>query len=348
LFGGQSAEHDVSCVSARHVLAAANPDRYSVEPVGITRDGQWVRAESAAKALAAGVAAMPERLDAAGPDETLPALIERARRDGEQIVVLPLLHGPMGEDGTVQGLLELAGVPYVGAGVLGSAVAMDKIAAKDLLAAHDIPQARYRGLHASEITPTTAAELVDALGLPLFVKPANLGSSVGITKALTLGDVGPALAFAASYDEWIVVEEGLTVREIEVAVMGTSTEPRVSVPGEIRPGSDFYDYADKYESDAAELIVPAVLSADATESLNDLALRTWRALRLEGMARIDFFLTAEDRVLVNEANTIPGFTPISMYPRLWQASGVSYPDLIDALVDLALARHARRARRTDR
>lgn len=348
LFGGRSAEHDVSCVSARHVLAAIDPARYAVEAVGITRDGTWVRAEAATAALARGVAALPARLSPDGPPDDLASIVGRGQEAGEQVVVFPLLHGPMGEDGTVQGLLELADVPYVGAGVLASALAMDKAAAKDVLAAHGIAQAAYRVVHADEIDARTVEALVGELGLPLFVKPANLGSSIGITKVSSADTLSDALALAATYDDVLVVEEGLRVREIEVAVLGSATEPRVSVAGEIRPAADFYDYADKYEADAAELVVPADLSPAVAATVDRTARRTWRALRLEGMARIDLFVTDDDRVLVNEANTIPGFTPISMYPRLWQASGLAYPALVDELVRLAIARHARRRRRTDR
>jgi D-alanine-D-alanine ligase len=347
LFGGQSAEHDVSCVSARHVLAAADPDRYVLEPVGITRDGRWVAGADALAALAAGADALPSPDPTAEPIDLLPAV--RAAVDaGERVVVFPLLHGPLGEDGTVQGLLELAGVPYVGAGVLGSALAMDKAKAKEVLAAHDIPQTRYVALHESEVLAGTPAALVEELGLPLFVKPANLGSSVGITRATTAAQVGPALETALSYDEWLVVEEGVVAREIECSVLGDVADVRVSLPGEIRPAADFYTYEDKYLDGAADLVVPVELDPDTAEELAHLAARAFRALRCEGMARADFFLVEGRGLLLNELNTIPGFTPISMYPRLWAASGLPYPALVDELVRLALARQDRRRRRTDR
>ncbi|HMQ24497.1 MAG TPA: D-alanine--D-alanine ligase family protein, partial [Acidimicrobiales bacterium] len=256
LFGGQSAEHDVSCVTASHVLAAADPEKYAVQPVGITRQGQWVFAEDAAKALAEGPRALPAALSTTGPDvDALPTV---APAGDETVVVLPLLHGPMGEDGTVQGMLELAGVPYVGAGVLGSAVAMDKAMAKQVAASAGIPQPRYRAWREADLSDRALHAVIDDLGLPLFVKPANMGSSIGITKAKTFTQLEQGIAVALSYDEWVVIEEAISpAREIEVAVLG-NLEPRASVPGEIVPGAEFYDYADKYE-DGAEGLIPANL-----------------------------------------------------------------------------------------
>jgi D-alanine-D-alanine ligase len=349
VFGGQSAEHDVSCVTASHVLAAADPARYRVEPVGITREGRWVRADDARRALEAGKRAGPEAVAARGTEITPQAAVSLAASD-ETVVVFPLLHGPMGEDGTVQGLLELAGVPYVGAGVLGSALAMDKLSAKEVVAHHGIPQAKWRGLRVTDRTDGTATGLVDALGLPLFVKPANMGSSIGVSKAHDLPGVRAALDVAFSYDEFIVAEEAIVGREIEVAVLG-NTDLAVSVPGEIRPGAEFYDYDDKYLDGSADLIIPAELPDDVVTELGEVARRSFRALRVEGMGRVDFLYEEGGRgLLLNEINTIPGFTPISMYPKLWEASGLSYPRLIDELVDLALDRHQRRqaARRTTR
>ncbi len=346
LFGGQSAEHDVSCVTASHVLAAADPEKYAVQPVGITRAGQWVFAEDAAKALAEGPKALPAALATTGPGvDALPTV---APAGDETVVVLPLLHGPMGEDGTVQGMLELAGVPYVGAGVLGSAVAMDKAMAKQVTAAGGIPQPRYRAWRESDLSDRALHAVIDELGLPLFVKPANMGSSIGITKAKSFAELERGIALALSYDEWVVIEEAISpAREIEVAVLG-NLEPRASVPGEIVPGAEFYDYADKYE-DGAEALIPANLDEAETAEVQALAVRAFQLLRAEGMARVDFFYEEGGRgFLLNEINTIPGFTPISMYPKLWQASGVSYPELIDELVRLALERRTRRRRRTDR
>ena len=349
VFGGQSAEHDVSCVTASHVLAAADPDRYRVEPVGITRDGQWVRADAARAALEVGGRALPESIPACGTDIAPQAAVSSAEAD-ETVVVFPLLHGPMGEDGTIQGLLELGGVPYVGAGVLGSALAMDKLSAKEVTAHHGIPQSRWRGLRSADRTDGTANDLIAALGLPLFVKPANMGSSIGVTKAHDVSEVEAALDLAFSYDEFLVAEETIEGREIEVAVLG-NTDLRVSVPGEIRPGAEFYDYDDKYLDGSADLIIPADLPDDIGAELEDLARRSFRALRVEGMGRVDFLYEEDGRgLLLNEINTIPGFTPISMYPKLWAASGLDYADLIDELVELAIDRHQRRqaARRTTR
>ncbi|MDH3707604.1 MAG: D-alanine--D-alanine ligase [Acidimicrobiia bacterium] len=347
LFGGQSAEHDVSCVSARHVLAAVDPARYAVEPVGITRDGAWVRAEDAMAALARGTDALPDSLKAVGPDYDLLPAMHGALQEGEQVVVLPVLHGPMGEDGTVQGFLELAGVPYVGCGVLGSALTMDKAKAKEVLAHAGIPQCAHRSFHAPQWSPTLADELIDQLGLPAFVKPANMGSSIGVSKATDRQGLITAVELALTYDEWIVVEEAVEGRELECSVLGND-EPRVSLPGEIVPGDEFYSYDDKYHDEAAGLVVPAELPDDVVVEMQELAADAFRVLRCEGLARADFFYEEHGRgLLLNELNTMPGFTPISMYPKLWAASGVSYPELIDELVELALQRHARRRRRTD-
>ncbi len=346
LFGGQSAEHEVSRISARHVLAAADPDRYDIQPVGITTSGQWVLAEEAALALAKGPDALPDALPVAGPDID-PGPLLAARTPGEQIVVLPLLHGPMGEDGTVQGLLEVAGVPYVGCGVLSSALSMDKTAAKDMFTALGIPQARHVSFAEQAVravgTVAFATQLADELPFPIFVKPANMGSSIGVSKARSIDELATALDVALRYDEWVVAEEGVDAREIECAVLG-NLEPRASLPGEIVPGADFYDYEDKYFDGTAQTSVPADLDPAVTAELQDLAVRAYRALRCEGMARVDFFYEHPGRgLLVNEINTIPGFTPISMYPKMWEASGLAYADLIDELVRLALERHERRA-----
>ncbi|MGQ0831796.1 MAG: D-alanine--D-alanine ligase family protein [Microthrixaceae bacterium] len=350
LFGGQSAEHEVSCVSAWHVLRAVDPSRYDLEAVGITREGQWVRADDAIAALRSGTEALPsasvadQRLEAVGTAiEPLPALRPSAAAD-LPVVVLPLIHGTRGEDGTVQGMLELANVPFVGAGVLGSALCMDKLKAKDVLAAHGLPQVGWVGLRDTELD--AAPHRVEEAGLtyPVFVKPANLGSSVGVSRVAGPEGLAEACATAAAYDEWIVIEQGVAAREIEVAVLGNAS-PRASVPGEVRPTHDFYDYDDKYLDGAAELIIPADLPAEITAELQRLAVEAFTVLRCDGMARVDFFyLPEQDRVLINEVNTIPGFTPISMYPKMWEASGLTYPELIDELVRLALERHERRHR----
>ena len=343
LFGGQSAEHEVSLVTARHVLAATDPDRYDIAPVAIGKDGRWVLAHDAVLALTAGPDALPDGLPTTGePTEPAGAL---AQAEDERVVVFPLLHGPLGEDGTVQGLLELAGVPYVGCGVLASALAMDKAMAKEVFAAKGIPQARHVSLLEPEIDAATVDQLEDEIGYPMFVKPANMGSSVGVSKAHDRDELDQAIELALRYDESLVVEESIQGREIECAVLG-NLDPRASMPGEIRPGAEFYDYADKYQSGTAELIIPAELSPELTDELRSMAVRAFRALGCEGMARVDFFYEEGGRgLLVNEINTIPGFTPISMYPKMWEASGLAYPDLIDELIRLAIERYDRRASR---
>jgi D-alanine-D-alanine ligase len=348
LFGGQSAEHEVSCVSAYHVLRAVDPERYELEAVGITREGQWVRADDAIAALRAGADALAptgvDQLEATGTAvEPLPT-VRPAAGDPLPVVVLPILHGPHGEDGTVQGMLELANVPFVGSGVLGSALCMDKLKAKDVLAANGLPQLPWIGLRDTEVAEV--ATRVDAAGLtfPVFVKPANLGSSVGVSRATDPGSLAEACSTAAQYDEWIVVEQGANGREIEVAVLGND-DPRASLPGEIHPGGEFYDYDDKYVDGAAELTIPAELPEDVVAEAQRLAVAAFTALRCDGMARVDFFYEEGGRGLViNEVNTIPGFTPISMYPKMWEASGMPYGELIDELVRLALERHERRSR----
>jgi D-alanine-D-alanine ligase len=352
LYGGQSAEHDVSCVTAAHVLAAIDPARYRVTPIGISTSGEWALGEAAQAALAAGPGALPSRLETTGPSVSVTDVIAPATGlgdddgDDEITVVLPLLHGPMGEDGTVQGLLELADVAYAGAGVLGSALAMDKAMAKQVLAANGIPQARYRALREAEITPGIPAQLAAELGLPCFVKPSNMGSSVGVSKAHDVEELRDAIDHALTYDEWVVVEEAVIGREIEVAVLG-GTDPVASVPGEIVPGEEFYSYDDKYVTDGAQLLVPAPLADADAEAVRTLAVQVFQLLRGDGLARIDFFFEERGRgFLLNEANTMPGFTPISMFPKLWQASGVSYPELIDRLVELGIERKARRRRNT--
>jgi D-alanine-D-alanine ligase len=346
LFGGQSAEHDVSRVSARHVLAAVDPGRFDVVPVGITREGRWVLAKEAAAALLRGPDELPEAIAVEGPDvDPLPVLAPR--EEGQQVVVLPVLHGPRGEDGTVQGLLELAGVPYVGCGVLSSALAMDKAVAKQLLDATGIPQARWRVVRDTDARrdglAATARRLADDLGLPAFTKPANMGSSIGVSRATSVDELAAGLETALRYDEWIVVEEGIGGRELECAVLG-NLQPRASVPGEVVPGAEFYDFEDKYMDGAAKLIIPAALDGATTAELQSLAVRAFQTLRCEGLARVDFFYEEGGRgLLVNEINTMPGFTPISMYPKLWAATGLPYGDLIAELVQLAVERHERQA-----
>jgi D-alanine-D-alanine ligase len=349
LFGGESAEHDVSCTTAAHVLAAADPDKYRITPVGIGTDGRWSIADAAVTALAAGRDTLPGKLDPSGSWVSPTSMLTDAVAQTSTTVVVPLLHGPMGEDGTVQGLVELADLPYVGAGVLASAVAMDKAMAKQVLLAAGIPQARFRAFGEHQLMPGLPTELVSDLGLPVFVKPANMGSSVGVSKASTVDEVRDAIALALTYDEMIVVEEAIVGKEIEVAVLG-NLDPEAATPGEIVPGDEFYSYEDKYVSDKSFAVIPAPIGADALAEAKELAIATYRALRCEGLARVDFFW--EDPAdggrgfLCNEVNTMPGFTPISMFPKMWIADGVSYPEIIDKLVALAIDRHGRRRRNT--
>jgi D-alanine-D-alanine ligase len=340
LFGGRSAEHDVSRVTAVAVARALDPERYEVVPVAITTDGRWLLADSAQRAIEAGPTALPSAFAVDG--EVAPAVGALAVD-----VVFPLLHGPYGEDGTVQGLLELADLPYVGSGVVGSAVAMDKVMMKRAFASAGLPYARTVEFRDGHDRAALVEHVEAELGYPCFVKPANLGSSVGVSKARDRAAFDAAVDLALSYDEWIVVEEAITGREIEVAVLGDDP-PTVSVAGEIVPGDDFYSYRDKYEADDAQLLVPASLTDEQLAEAQLLACRAFEACRCEAMARVDLFLAQDGTLYVNEVNTIPGFTPISMYPRLWEATGVPYPELLDRLIGLAVARHARRAARAGR
>ncbi len=350
IFGGRSAEHDVSRATAVAVARALDPERYEVIPVAITTDGQWHAAEAAAALLAAGPEALPAAFPVDGPElESLGAVVATSGRRGLDVdVVVPLLHGPFGEDGTVQGLLELADLPYVGSGVLGSAVGMHKGAMKQMFTAAGIPQGAYLEFRDGQDRAEFVARAIADLGLPCFVKPANMGSSVGVSKAETAVELEAAIDLALGYDEDILVEEMITGREIEVAVLG-SLRPEASLPGEVVPGAEFYSYADKYEDGSAQLLVPAPLGADATAEVRALALRAFAACRCDGMARVDCFYDEGGRgFLLNEVNTIPGFTPISMYPKLWEASGLPYPALLDRLIELAIERHDRRAARAGR
>jgi len=369
LFGGRSAEHDVSRVSAVAAAAALDPERYEVIPVGITTEGRWVLAHEARALLAGDRHALPGAFVVEGspvaevPDPEQRGLVALEPGPGDDglpggglefDVVLPLLHGPYGEDGTVQGLFELANVPYVGSGVVGSAVGMDKVMMKRAFAAEGLPMVAHLVFREGRDRATFAARVARELGYPCFVKPANMGSSVGVSRVTDRAGLDTALDRALDFDEWVIVEEAVVAREIEVGVLGDD-EPETSVPGEIVPGDEFYSYADKYEDDAAQLLAPAPLGPEATAEVRTLAAAAFAACRLEGMARVDFFYE-EHRAdgapgrgfLINEVNTIPGFTPISMFPRLWALSGVSYPELLDRLIAHARERHARRTRRAGR
>ncbi|MHB8220896.1 MAG: D-alanine--D-alanine ligase family protein [Acidimicrobiales bacterium] len=344
LYGGRSAEHDVSCVSARHVVDALDPRKYHVHPIGITRGGTWVDARRLVADADPAAGALPSPDRAAPADRLATVGLVGMLADAAHVVVFPLVHGPAGEDGTLQGLLEMTGIPYVGAGVLSSAVCMHKGAAKELLGFNGVPQTPWLCARGGEITDALLDEVVARLGPVIFVKPANMGSSIGITRAGGRDALVAAVAEASRFDDELVFEKAVDGREVEVAVLGNEV-PEVSVPGEIVSASGFYDYEEKYVNDRARLLVPAPLASEDVERLGELARRAYRALRVEGMARVDCFYDDQGRFLVNEVNTIPGFTPISMFPRLWEASGLSTPDLLDRLVSLALQRHSRRRSR---
>jgi D-alanine-D-alanine ligase len=353
LFGGRSAEHDVSRVTAVAVARALDTAKYDVVPVGITTDGQWVLADDARAMLESGRDALPSAFAVEGEVvhlPTEPGHAELVRASGDRglgiDVVLPMLHGPYGEDGTIQGLLELAGLPYVGSGVLGSAVGMDKVMMKRAFTAMDLPITPYLAYRDGHDVRAFTVQVANVLRYPCFVKPSNMGSSVGVTKVLDATALPDALDVALAYDEWVVAEQMVVGREIEVAVLGDDP-PEASLPGEIVPGAEFYDYADKYEDGAAKLLAPAPLDDAEIAEVRALAVRAFEACRCEAMARVDFFYT-DHGFVVNELNTIPGFTPISMYPRLWEVSGLPYPALLDRLIELARARHARRERRGGR
>ena len=346
LYGGRSAEHEISCISARHVVSAIDRDRYDLRMVGITTSGEWVDTTTAALAAASAPALpSPDEVLREDPGSASDVAVVSGGKEEPRIVVLPLVHGPMGEDGTVQGLLELAGVPYCGAGVAGSAVAMDKGLAKSLLTAAGIPQARYLYRRESQFDRSLAGVVEEQLGWPVFVKPANMGSSIGITKVKDPGGLDQALRHATRYDTAVVIEEAVHgARELEMGVLGWP-DVRTSVPGEIKPSHDFYDFEDKYLDGSAGLDVPARLPAGVAEEMSRLAVAACEALRIDSMARVDFFYESSGRgLLINEINTIPGFTPISMYPRMWAESGVPYGELVDTLVQQALRRGERRRR----
>jgi len=353
LFGGRSGEHDVSLTSAASLLKALDPAKYEVVPIGITRQGRWLLGSAADKLLPGvlknGQPVTPS-VDPTGPGLIPLPSVSRAPRGRRPAVdvIFPVLHGTFGEDGTVQGLLELAGIPYVGAGVLGSAVGMDKDVMKRLFRDAGLPVVPWIVIlrrEWGEERPRVRKRIEKEIGYPLFVKPANLGSSVGISKVRRARELAPALNLAAQYDRKILIEEAVDAREIECSVLGND-RPEASVPGEVVPVNEFYDYEAKYIKEGSELIIPAKLTKRQSATVQRLAVGAFQAVECAGMARVDFLMERKTgKVFVNEINTIPGFTPISMYPKLWEASGISYPKLIDRLVALALARH-REKRRT--
>jgi D-alanine-D-alanine ligase len=359
LFGGQSGEHEVSLVSARAVLAGLDQSKYEIVPIGITKDGRWL---TGSDPMAALEAAADQSLLPGGPRTenqeprtaalaTHPSAVEasglaagsRSSVLGSIDVIFPVLHGPMGEDGTVQGLLELAGVPYVGCGVLAAAVGMDKAMMKAAFAAAGLPLVPWLLVRRIDwrADPERAADTVEnQLHYPVFVKPANMGSSVGITKATDRATLLAGLAEAARYDRRIVVEQGINAREIEISVLGNE-EVDASVPGEIVPSKDWYDYEAKYLGGESEIRIPAPIPAALAEQVRALAIQAFKAIDGAGLARVDFLLDRDSGALfLNEANTMPGFTPVSMYAKMWEASGLPYSELLDRLIALALERHS--------
>ncbi len=344
VFGGRSAEHEVSVASARSVLRALDPKRFEVVPIGIDRAGGWHLLDAPPE-LVPGAGELPSVDADAGARVALSGVTgERAlvRDDGATQpidVVFPVLHGPFGEDGTIQGLLDLAGIPYVGAGVLASAVGMDKAIQKTLFRAAGLPVVEHEVVHEREWRdePDAVLARAEALGFPSFAKPAALGSSVGITKCKTASDLEPALEEALRHGRKALVEAAAEgAREIECAVLGND-DPVASLPGEILPSAEFYDYRAKYLDEGTRLKVPASLSPEVTERIQQMAVSAFRAIDCVGMARVDFFVG--EQPIVNEINTIPGFTDVSMYPRMWEASGLPYGELVAKLIELALERH---------
>jgi D-alanine-D-alanine ligase len=351
LFGGKSAEHEVSLLSARNVIDAIPRDKYEVVPIGIDKQGRWHLAHDL-QFLAAAHDPRDARLDGTsnnvalvpGRESQLVSLENADAPDRAIDVVFPVLHGPLGEDGTVQGLLKLADIPFVGASVLGSAIGMDKDVMKRLLRDAGIPISRFKSFHSAARAIEAYADVERDLGIPCFIKPANLGSSVGIHKAHNRDEYQRGIEDAFLYDRKVLVEEFIQCREIECSVLGNE-DPIASVPGEVIPTHEFYDYEAKYiDENGANFQIPAKLSPDITKRVQELAVESFRVLCCEGMARVDSFVRGESEVFINEINTIPGFTKISMYPKMWEASGISYTELVDRLIQLALDRHAKEKR----
>jgi D-alanine-D-alanine ligase len=348
LSGGRSGEHEVSLSSAASVIRALDPEKYEAVPIGITKDGRWLVGEGSQKLL--GDVLKSGRRVMLSSDPSVAALVPLDEKPGGALrvdVVFPVLHGTFGEDGTVQGLLDLAGLPYVGAGVLGSAVGMDKDMQKRLFREAKLPVAEFMAIPRStwERKPVDVLKAVTRkFKFPVFVKPATLGSSVGMTKVKKREELSAALDLAAEFGQKIVIERGLNAREIEVAVLGNDS-PQASIPGEIVPHREFYDYTAKYLEEGTQLIIPARLKRAQVKKLQSLAVRAFQVLECAGMARVDFFLERRtNRIYLNEINTIPGFTSISMYPKLWEASGIPYRELIDRLIRLAMEAHEEKAR----
>jgi D-alanine-D-alanine ligase len=349
LFGGRSGEHEVSLASAASILRGLDPAKYEAVPIGISKEGHWLVGAGAQKMLPPDVLKSGERV-AMSADPTDGALISLnggTGRGQKLDVVFPVIHGTFGEDGTLQGLLDLAGLPFVGAGVLGSAIGMDKDVAKKLLQVAGIPVVPWIAVLRPdwERDPKQIQRAIEKkFKYPVFVKPATLGSSVGMTKVHSRAELAPALNLAAEFAMKIMVEKAVTAREIEISVLGNH-DPKASIPGEIVPHREFYDYTAKYLEDGTQLLIPAKLKKAEIKKLQAMAVTAFKALELSGMARVDFFVEKRGgKIYLNEVNTIPGFTSISMYPKLWEANGIQFRDLVTKLIDLALEQHAEKAR----
>ena len=350
IFGGRSGEHEVSLVSATSIIQALDPSKYEVVPIGITREGRWLSSPQM-------LHLMKEKSGLNGTDEQyllpepgrrgLMSVEDKAQVVRELDVVFPIVHGTYGEDGTLQGLLELAGIPYVGAGVLGSALGMDKIVQKQLFREAGLPIVKYLWVLSEEVRErpqAVVAKIGRSLRYPVFTKPANTGSSVGISKIHSRAELRQGLELAAAFDRKVIIEQGVVnAREIECSVLGNNT-PKASVPGEIVPSNEFYDYDAKYVDGKSKAIIPADLPRAIVRKLQATAIRAFTTLDLAGMARVDFFVVRRtNKIYLNEVNTLPGFTSISMYPKLWEASGMGYHELLDRLIALAIERHAEKA-----
>jgi len=348
LFGGRSGEHEVSLISAASVIQALDPEKYEAVPIGITKDGRWLAGTAAHKMLPDILRSGERVMLSADPNVAALVPVSDSRPDALRVdVVFPVLHGTYGEDGTVQGLLDLAGLPFVGSGVLGSAVGMDKDMQKRLFLQAKLPVGDFLAVTRA-VWEKSRGKVLSAIRkkfrFPVFVKPATLGSSVGMTKAHDAKELAAAMDLAAEFAQKILVERAIRGREIELSVLGNE-DPKASIPGEIVPHHEFYDYAAKYLEEGTRLVIPAKLTRAQVKRFQEYAVRAFRALECLGMARVDFFLEQRTgRILLNEINTIPGFTSISMYPKLWEASGLSYRELLARLIELALAQHREKQR----
>jgi D-alanine-D-alanine ligase len=347
LFGGRSGEHEVSLASAASVIRGLDPDKYEAVPIGITKEGHWLIGAGAQKMLPEVLKGGQRVMMTADPSDAALVRLDGSGGGQRVDVVFPVMHGTFGEDGTIQGLLDLAGLPFVGAGVLGSAIGMDKDVSKRLMQVAKIPVVPWITVQRAdwERNSTEIRDVIEKkFKYPVFVKPATLGSSVGMTKVHSRAELAPALNLAAEFAMKILVERCVVAREIEVSVLGNH-DPKASVPGEIVPHREFYDYAAKYLEEGTQLLIPAELKPAQVKKIQHYAVVAFRALELSGMARVDFFLEKKGgKIYLNEVNTIPGFTSISMYPKLWEASGIPFRELIDKLIELALEQHAEKAR----